>query len=429
MWVNMHSVPLPIWIRVPVGSGSRSSTSLFAMEGSWMRVLAVVRGGHEFSEMLTQLGVDSVDIVLAISETSGERFRQGLVPLAASCPPPAEGWPAKIAGFADKLDYLFEVVRATETKAVVENERELRAGLHLGPRTRPNVMCSSRVRLPVPKVATSRLKTRATRPAPVDDDGIPSLKKAEAETKEYWVRRLSAIVDRAGEAASVVDDLVSVAEMTVMHVTELKHAVLGRGAWATIRCHVLAWERFEKWAKCRASVYPPSLAALVAYAAEQGRTCGPAVLPAFRASVAWVGRRIGLKTPELAVPAFMAIEDCVYERAGKELKEAVPLDMDLLRSLEHLIVDWSQAGLPCRAVRAWQILCMTWGSMRFDDALHVKPASVQDEGPALRCIAWKPRQSESPVAQSSRSARHPSRILIGLPLVWRRITRWSRLRR
>ena len=348
----------------------------------------MVRGGQEFDEMLNQLGVDSIDIVLAISEASSEKFRQGLVPLAAFSPTQAEAWPAKIAKFADKLDYLFEIVRATEPRAVVENERELREELHLGSRKAPTAACSARAQITVPRGARGRDQTKATRPAPVDAEGIPSLKKVEAEAKECWVRRLAAIVDRAGDAASIIADLVPVAEMTVMNVTELQHAMLGRGAWATIRCHVLTWERFEKWAAHR-EVYPPSWAILLAYAAELGRTCGPAVLPAFRATVAWVGRRIGLTVPDLAAPAFLAIEDSVYERAGKELREAVPLDVHFLKSLEHCIIGWAQDSEHCRVVRAWQTLCMTWGSMRFDDALHVRPDSVRVDGAALRCTAWK----------------------------------------
>ena len=106
-------------------------------------------------------------------------------------------------------------------------------------------------------------------------------------------------------------------------------------------------------------MYPPGLAALVAFAANRSLTCGPAVLPAFRATVSWLGRRIGLKTPDLAVPAFMAMEERVYERAGKELKEAVPLDVRFITSLEHCVTQWAQDGRLCRAIRAWQALCMT----------------------------------------------------------------------
>ena len=38
------------------------------MESSWLRVLHVVQGGEAFQQLLEQLGVDSVDMVLAISE-------------------------------------------------------------------------------------------------------------------------------------------------------------------------------------------------------------------------------------------------------------------------------------------------------------------------------------------------------------------------
>ena len=352
-------------------------------------MLSVVRGGHDFEQMLNQLGVDSVDIVLAISESSADAFRRGLVPLASRCTASAEDWPAKIAQYAEKLDYLFEVVRAMGPWATGENVREFREGLHLGVRSRPLGQGHESAQLVVSRKPRGRLHARVSQPAPVDKQGVPSLKQAETKAKEPWVRRLAAIVDRAGDAATFVAELAPVAEMTVLNATELQHAMLGRGAWATIRGHVLAWERFEKWVAGRVDVYPPGLAALVAFAADRSLTCGPAVLPAFRATVSWLGRRIGLKTPDLAVPAFMAIEDRVYERAGKELKEAVPLDVRFITSLEHCVTQWAQDGRLCRAIRAWQALCMTWGSMRFDDALHVRPDTVHDCGAALRCVAWQ----------------------------------------
>eukprot|EP00959_Pyramimonas_sp_CCMP1952_P343569 7196239-Pyramimonas_sp.AAC.1 len=32
---------------------------------------------------------------------------------------------------------------------------------------------------------------------------------------------------------------------------------------------------------------------------------------------------------------------------------------------------------------------MTWGSMRFVDALHVRPDSIEDVGNAVRFVAWQ----------------------------------------
>ncbi len=45
--------------------------------------------------------------------------------------------------------------------------------------------------------------------------------------------------------------------------------------------------------------------------------CGPVVIPAFRASVAWICRRLALECPDLKDPAIMAIADNGQSRSGQ----------------------------------------------------------------------------------------------------------------
>lgn len=50
---------------------------------------------------------------------------------------------------------------------------------------------------------------------------------------------------------------------------------------------------------------------------------------------------------------------------------------------------WDREGRAKEVIIAWWILCMVWASMRFDDAIHVRPDSIHMDACAMRCRAWQ----------------------------------------
>ena len=361
------------------------------MEASWRRVLRCTRGGLPFEEFLERAGIDSTDVVLACSEDSAEEFRKGVLAITSGLTPPATGsWADVVFGFREQLDVLFEVARAMGPAAAAENARELASTIHLGGALqRPHAPLAPPVTRHWRAAARSRTPSaRLATAAPVDTSGTPSLRALEADLKHQWVSRLMAIHERAGAVARVTDDLKPAALIARLPVQELLENVLGRGAWRTLRGHVRAWERFEAWAG--GDAYPPSSATLVAYAACLRRDgCGPSVIPAFRATVGWVCRRIGMAEPDTASEALLAIEASVVEVCGRELREAPPMHVEFLRALELLIPVWAAEERWVRVVRTWQVLCMAYSSMRFDDALHVRPLGIAEEDHAIFMTAWQ----------------------------------------
>ena len=197
------------------------------------------------------------------------------------------------------------------------------------------------------------------------------------------MQRLLAIHDRAGAAAKARDDLQAAADVAGPPVADMLEAALGRGAWRTIRGHVLSWERFEKWAGSE-GVFPTFEAFLVALAACLHKDgCGLSVVPAFRATAARVSRRLAMPVLDTSAEPLLAIEAAIVEESGQELEEAIAIHVELPWALEILVERWIDDGVIVRGVREWQLLCTVWGSMRFDDALHVRPDRVKDSPHAL----------------------------------------------
>ena len=64
----------------------------------------------------------------------------------------------------------------------------------------------------------------------------------------------------------------------------------------------------------------------------------------------------------------------------------MPFEVDLVRVLG---VYWSSIASDVFCIFAWQILCMVFSSMRFDDALHVAPSSIVWRDSVLILKAWQ----------------------------------------
>ena len=79
------------------------------------------------------------------------------------------------------------------------------------------------------------------------------------------------------------------------------------------------------------------------------------------------------------------------ERRGADtvaLREAPLVPVEAIRALEMYVCRKS-SEYPLLAAFGWQCLVMPWASMRFDDALHTTPSSIDLRGDRLLACAWQ----------------------------------------
>ena len=94
-----------------------------------------------------------------------------------------------------------------------------------------------------------------------------------------------------------------------------------------------------------------------------------------------------MEIPDLETPLFQALEAEAIARCTKLVREAIPMPIVALQALEHMARGGS--SLPARQLLSGFILCMVYGSLRFDDALHVCPAELQFRDGNLRGRVWQ----------------------------------------
>ena len=153
--------------------------------------------------------------------------------------------------------------------------------------------------------------------------------------------------------------------------------------------HISAWERFEDWlASEQLAVFPLTHDKILKYAlALDQKECGPSVLPSFRTSVKWVTSKLAIECPDLAHPALLAVQAEIVKKRNTTLKEAVPIPIAAVACLELFVVDPNEPD--AARLFAWWWLCMVFASLRFDDALHVKPQELVLTDQGLFGIAWQ----------------------------------------
>ena len=79
---------------------------------------------------------------------------------------------------------------------------------------------------------------------------------------------------------------------------------------------------------------------------------------------------------------------------GRErfVREAVPIDLRLLGTLESAVVRWASSASTVdgtRAVIGWFVLAMSYASARLDDMVHVLPAAISIDGDVVVLRAWQ----------------------------------------
>ena len=216
----------------------------------------------------------------------------------------------------------------------------------------------------------------------------PLLDRENAE-KAKWAQRLEAIGHRAGLSAHLFSGSEKRDELSSVESMKLKQLVLASGAPRTMAAHIRAFEKFEMWAEFEdITLFPITIEKVLKYALRlDQRECGPSVIPALRSSLKWVAARLALDLPDLQDMRLKALQDKVISSRAKMLKEAVPVPMLAVRALESYVLC---EGEPTQSrVFVWWILCMIFASLRFDDAIHVRPDELVWKEEGLYGVAWQ----------------------------------------
>ena len=211
----------------------------------------------------------------------------------------------------------------------------------------------------------------------------------ENAARRKWAAKLEDIGKRAGEFSKLLIDTTNSEGLSAAETARLRQLVLSSGAPRTMAAHISAWERFEDWlASEQLAVFPLTHDKILKYAlALDQKECGPSVLPSFRTSVKWVTSKLAIECPDLAHPALLAVQAEIVKKRNTTLKEAVPIPIAAVACLELFVVDPNEPD--AARLFAWWWLCMVFASLRFDDALHVKPQELVLTDQGLFGIAWQ----------------------------------------
>ena len=225
-------------------------------------------------------------------------------------------------------------------------------------------------------------------PSAESSSATPLLDMENAE-KQRWAKRLRALAERAGVHGDPDRSASSDGILSAEQKARLQLLVFTSGAPSTMANHIRRFEKFERWAhRSGIDFYPITDDKVLKNAMDlDARDCGPTVLPSLRTAIRWVAFRVNFKIPSIDTAAMKALEKDVFTKRGKPLKEAIPFDIELVRAMECFVV---QATHPTPArIFMWWVLCMIFASLRFDDAIHVKPHELEVRPEGLFGVSWQ----------------------------------------
>ena len=90
--------------------------------------------------------------------------------------------------------------------------------------------------------------------------------------------------------------------------------------------------------------------------------------------------------PDIRIPELLAIENKVVELRAEETRKAPSFPIELIRVMENFVVN---GAAKATRVFVWFLLCVIYASLRFDDALHVKRATIMWDEKALFGACWQ----------------------------------------
>ena len=104
----------------------------------------------------------------------------------------------------------------------------------------------------------------------------------------------------------------------------VREALLGQGAWRTIRGHILAWKRFERWCSLQQpSQDPLSRGAILTFAEGEAQRTATAVA-VFRGSLRFLSARLSIRLPEADGPALSALAAKARASLAQDSRQARP---------------------------------------------------------------------------------------------------------
>ena len=367
------------------------------MDRAVLKVCSLPCFSKQFGRALVFLNLVTVELILAFDAQSGFQFAERVLDLAPALLSGLLGSELQAAleltaNSADDLAMLWTLVSAAKDTLLKDSARL--AGFCTANSARPAgvrpLINPGAKRLRPGSSAAPQLVVPRLNGSREASSSITPLMEKELLLKSKWIRRLERICEYAGSAAGFNqappdDDALSAEERV-----KLKRLVLAVGAFRTLQAHVRHWERFAAWCSRNGlSAYPPSSSAILKYlVALSGRECGPTVIPSVRAALTWLGKRIQMAIPPMDVAEIKALELEVIELRAKEIKEAVPIPIDLVLALERLFHKEAQERPVVALFLGW-ILCLIFASLRFNDGVHVKPSSLEFRDNVLYGLCWQ----------------------------------------
>lgn len=235
--------------------------------------------------------------------------------------------------------------------------------------------------------------------------GLPADAQLRKETRysEKVVNTLRHILTRAGPAARVSAQIAAVGTAG----DALLRSVLGHGAARTGMRHTNNWRRLEEWFRTQEhaghpfivnypaawTLYPPSPSLVLAFVENlvHAKNCGPCVPGAVLETVKWMCRKLGMQLPDLDMSIFKALQGEARTRCTRTVKKAIPFPTTVVQMLEAAALGKGTANEAVRLTAGWTC-CLIYASLRFDDALHVRPATLRLAGGALRGCCWQTKR-------------------------------------
>ena len=353
------------------------------------KILALPIFDGEFRDAVRSSPFAGVAFISAMDLESGAQFAGKVMSVASSLEAKAAN---AFQGREGMLEQFWSLVVSIE-KTFFESTA-VQLGFGLCERSLPPTPVDAAARLRKQAAITGLLRQQAPQPkrAKVDPSSssskTPLLDKEKSE-KWRWAARLEAIAQRAGQFSRLFKEDEHSAEPSPGERLQLKQLVLIAGAHRTMAAHIPTFERFEKWSGVNSfEIYPMSIEKILKYALFLNeRECGPSVLPSLRASVKWVCSRLAIDGPDFDDHRFQALVQQVVNERAKTLKEAIPLPIGVVGALETTVMCETDQ-VPLR-IFVWWLLCMSFASLRFDDAVHVKPHELEMRDEGLFGVAWQ----------------------------------------
>ena len=238
--------------------------------------------------------------------------------------------------------------------------------------------------LQVPKPPSKKLKQTTE----ASSSNTPLLDHENSE-KSKWAKRLEAIGTRAGSESKLLTLQGQSDSLSVGEISRLRNLVMLSGAHRTMAAHVRAFERFELWANANSvALYPLTVDKVLKYCLKLDQDeCGPSVVPTFKTSIKWVCSRLAIDLPDLEDRRIKALQEQIVSARATTLKEAIPFPISTVAALEAMVC-YERDNVESRLF-IWWMLCMVFASLRFDDAIHVRPSELIMKEEGLFGIAWQ----------------------------------------